>query len=137
MRHAVPVEDFLLLLCSNAIVLVQKVQEGTLRLFERCISTRFQVAQVRKYSLFEFLRVLDRSTKSLEPEGKTSHDIRSRDMKKIVPAFQSVRIVGFVRYPWSRRYGRSLTIEHKKHIPRSEGEICECIDPESSPRAQR
>ena len=55
MWHAIPVEDLLLLLCSNAVVLVQEIQEATLWLFERGISARLQVSQVRKDTLLELL----------------------------------------------------------------------------------
>lgn len=68
MWYAVPVKDLLLLLRTNAVVLVQKIQKGTLGLFERSISTRLEVSQVREDALLELLRVLDRPTKGLEAE---------------------------------------------------------------------
>nr|GFD57893.1 hypothetical protein [Tanacetum cinerariifolium] len=43
-RYAVPVEDFLLLLCADAVVLVKEVEECALWLFQRRICARFQVA---------------------------------------------------------------------------------------------
>ena len=85
MWHAVPVEDLLLLLCTNAIVLVQEVQEGTLWLFQRCICSRLQVAQVGEYALLELFRVLDRAAKCLEAECEASYNISARDVKEVVP----------------------------------------------------
>ena len=85
MRDAVPVKHFLLLLCTNAIVLVQKVQEWALRLLQRSICARLQVAQIREYALFELFRVLDRAAKRLEAECKASYDISARDVEEVVP----------------------------------------------------
>lgn len=75
MRNAVPVENLLLFLGSDAIVFVQKIEERTLGLFQRSICTGFEVSQVREDAFFEFLGVLDWSSKGLEAEGKTSYDI--------------------------------------------------------------
>ena len=55
MWYAVPVEYLLLLLRSDAIVLVHEVQERTFWLLERCIGARLEIAQIRKDALFEFL----------------------------------------------------------------------------------
>lgn len=44
--NAVPIKDLLLLLCSNAVVLVEKVEERTLRLFQRRIGSRFQISEI-------------------------------------------------------------------------------------------
>ncbi len=68
MGHTVPVEHFLLFLCADTVVFVHKVKKSTLGLFERRICARFEIAQIREDALFEFLRVLDRSPKRLEPE---------------------------------------------------------------------
>ena len=46
MWHTVPVEHFLLLLCPDAIVLVQKIQERALGFLQRRISARLEVAQI-------------------------------------------------------------------------------------------
>ncbi len=85
MRDTVPVEDFLLLLRPNAVVLVEEVEEGTLGFFQRCIGTRLEVAQIRKYSLLELLRVLHRPAKSMESEREAAHDICASDVKEVVP----------------------------------------------------
>lgn len=46
MWHAVPVEYLLLLLRSDAVVLVHEVEEWTLWLLKRCIGARLEVAQI-------------------------------------------------------------------------------------------
>lgn len=81
MGHAVPVEYLLLLLRADAIVFVHKVKESALGLFEGRIGARFEVAQIREDALFEFLRVLDRSPKGLEPEGQASYDVSPGNVK--------------------------------------------------------
>lgn len=43
MGHAVPVKDLLLLLCANAIILVEKVEKGALGFFEGGIGARLEV----------------------------------------------------------------------------------------------
>ena len=68
MRYAVPVEHLLLLLRSNAIVLVHEVEEGAFWLLERRIGARLEVAQIREDAFLELLRVLHRSSKGLEAE---------------------------------------------------------------------
>jgi hypothetical protein len=85
MRHAVPVEDFLLLLRANAVVLVEEVQKRALRLLQRSIGSRFQVAEVREDTLLEFLRILHRSAKGLETEGQATDDVGTRDVEEVVP----------------------------------------------------
>jgi len=67
-RYAVPVEDLLLLLCSNAVVLVEEIKEGRLGLLERGIGARLQIPQVRKDTLFELLGVLNWAAESLKSE---------------------------------------------------------------------
>ena len=109
MRHAVPVEHFLLFLCSDAIVLVHEVQEWTLRLFERCIGPRFQIAQIGEYSLLEFLGILDWTAEGLEAKGETAHDVCARDMKEIVPVLRQQR------EPCSRYGGGTGTTYHSTH----------------------
>jgi hypothetical protein len=88
MGDTIPVKDFLLLLRPNAIVLVQEVKETTLWLFQGGISARFQVSQIRKDTLLEFLRVLHGATKCLESKRKTSDNIRARNVKEIIPIKQ-------------------------------------------------
>lgn len=85
MRHAVPVKNLLLLLCANAVVLVQEVEEGAFRLFQRSISARLEVSQIREDALFELLRVLDRTTEGLEAEGQTSYNVGARDVEEVAP----------------------------------------------------
>ena len=110
MRYTVPVEDFLLLLRSNAIVLVKEVKERTFRLLQRRIGTGFQVAQVRENALFEFLRVFHGPAEGLESKGETSYDVCSGNVKEIIPVQLSAgeasgldcgqqrRAVGFFTY---------------------------------------
>ena len=98
MWHAVPVKYFLFLLCSNAIVLVQEVKERTFGLFKRRICARLEVAQIREDAFLELFRVLNRASKGLEPKGKTSHDIGTRDVKEVVPTSMSELAVAFYRF---------------------------------------
>ena len=86
MRHAVPVKHLLLLLRSDAIVLVHEVKKWALWLLEGCIGARLEVAQIRKDALLEFFRILHGPSESLESEGEASHDICAGDVKQIVPA---------------------------------------------------
>lgn len=86
MRNAVPVEYLLLLLCSNAVVLVEEIEERTFWLFESSIGTRFEVAQVGKDTFFEFFRVLDRTTESLETESQAANNVGTGDVVEITPA---------------------------------------------------
>jgi hypothetical protein len=83
--HAVPVKDLLLLLGANAVVLVQEVEEGAFRLFERSVSARLEVSQIREDALFKLLRVLDRTTEGLEAEGQASYNVSARDVKEVAP----------------------------------------------------
>ena len=85
MGYAVPVEDLLLLLCADAVVLVKKIEEGTLGLFQRGIGARFEIAQIGKDTFFKLLRVLDWATKGLEAEGKASYNVGARDVEEVVP----------------------------------------------------
>lgn len=85
MRDAVPVEDLLLLLRSDAVVLVEKVQEGALGLLEGSISSGLQVSQIREDTLLELLGVLDGASESLEAEGQTADDVSARDVEQVVP----------------------------------------------------
>ena len=85
MRNTVPVEDLLLLLCPDAVVLVQEVQEGALGLLERGIRTRLEISQVRENTLFKFLGVFNWATESLESERQASDNISTRNVKKVIP----------------------------------------------------
>lgn len=77
MRYAVPVEDLLFFLSPDAVVLVEEIEERALGFFERSIGPSLQVPQIGKDTLFEFLRVLDGTSKGLEPECKASNNIGS------------------------------------------------------------
>jgi hypothetical protein len=81
----VPVKDLLLLLCSDAVVLVEKVEEGALWLLQRSVGSRLEISQVGEDALLKLLGVFDRTAKSLESERQASHDICTRNVKKIVP----------------------------------------------------
>lgn len=83
--NAVPVKDLLLLLCADAVVLVEKVEEGALGLLERGVGAGFEVAQIREDALFKLFRVLDGAAKRLESEGEASHDVGAGDVKEVVP----------------------------------------------------
>lgn len=68
MGHAVPIEDLLLLLGSDAVVLIEEVEKGALGLFQRGIGTRLEISQIGEDTLLKLLRVLDRTAKGLESE---------------------------------------------------------------------
>ena len=80
-----PVKDFLFLLRSDAVVFVEEVKELGFRLFQRSVSSRFEVAEVREDSFFEFLGVGNRSAECKETVCKGAHDICACDMKEVVP----------------------------------------------------
>jgi len=83
--YAVPVENLLLLLCPNAIVLVQEIKETTLWLFEGGIGARLQVSQIGKDTLLKLLRVLYWSSKGLKSEGKAANNVGTGNVKEVVP----------------------------------------------------
>lgn len=85
MRHAVPVKDLLLLLGADAVVLVQEVEERTFRLFQRSVSARLEVSQIREDALFKLLRVLDRTAKGLKAEGQASYNVGARNVEEVAP----------------------------------------------------
>lgn len=66
MWHAIPVEDFLLLLRPDTIVLVHKIEERALRLLEGGVGAGFEVPQIREDAFLEFLGVLHRPTEGLK-----------------------------------------------------------------------
>jgi hypothetical protein len=90
MGHTVPVKDLLLLLRSDTVVLVQEVKKAALWLLKGGICARFQVPQVRKDTLLEFLRVLHRATKCLESKRKATDNIGAGNVKEIIPIEQLV-----------------------------------------------
>ena len=85
MWYAVPVKDLLLLLCPYAVILIHKVQERTFGFFKRCIGTRFQISQIREYTLLELFRIFYGATEGLEAKREAAHNICTRDVKKIIP----------------------------------------------------
>lgn len=85
MRNAVPVEDLLFLLGSDAVVLVQEVEERALGLFEGGIGAGLEVTKVREDALLELLRVLHRTSECLESKGEAADDVGARDMEEIIP----------------------------------------------------
>ena len=85
MRYAVPVKHLLLFLSSDAVVLVQEIEEGTLGLFQRSIRTGFEVSQVGEDAFFKLFGVFDRSTEGLKAERKASYDVSARNVEKVVP----------------------------------------------------
>ena len=85
MRYAVPVKDLLLLLGADAVVLVQKVEERTFRLFQRSVSARLEVSQIREDALFKLLRVLDRTTERLEAERQASYNVGTGNVEEVAP----------------------------------------------------
>jgi len=87
--YAVPIKNFLLLLRSNAVVLVKEIKESTLGFFQGGVGARLQVSQVGEDTLLEFLRVLHGSAEGLESKGKASYNIRAGDVKEVVPADES------------------------------------------------
>ena len=58
---------------------------GTVRLLQRRICARLQVAQVGENAFLEFLRILDGPAESLEPEGQASHNVGAGDVEEVVP----------------------------------------------------
>jgi hypothetical protein len=83
--NAIPVENLLLLLSTDAVVLVQEIQECALGLFQSRIGSGLEISQIGENTLLEFLGVLHGSTEGLESEGKASHDIGSRDVEEVAP----------------------------------------------------
>lgn len=85
MRNAVPVENLLLLLRSDAVVLVKEIEKRAFGFLEGRIGAGFQVAQVGEDAFLELLRVLDRAAEGLESEGKASYDVSARDVEEVIP----------------------------------------------------
>jgi hypothetical protein len=81
MWHAVPVEDLLLLLCSDAVVLIEKIEKGAFGFFECRIGASFQISKIGEDTLLKLLRVLDRPAKGLKTKGEASDDISAGDVE--------------------------------------------------------
>jgi hypothetical protein len=133
MRHAIPVENLLLLLGTDAVVLVQEVQERTLGLLQGRIGPGLEISQVRENALLKFLGVLDRAAKGLESEGEASHDIGSGNVEEVAPRTASLLVVDLARY--RRRF--ALTRERKTHSRRSAGGSDESAGRAASQREPR
>lgn len=85
MWHAIPIEHLLFLLCSDAVVLVQEVEEWALWFFERSVGAGLQIAQVGEDAFLKFLGILHRAAKGLEAERETPYYICAGDVEQIVP----------------------------------------------------
>jgi hypothetical protein len=96
-RNTVPVENLLLLLGTDAVVLVQEIQERALGLLQGGISPGLEVSQIGENTLLEFLGVLDGAAKGLESEGEASNDIGSRDVEEVAPRTRGLLVVGLAR----------------------------------------
>lgn len=84
--HAVPVKHLLLLLGSDTVVFVQKVEERTLRFFQSRIGASLEVSQIGKDTLLKLLGVFDGATERLKSESEASNDICAGNMEKVAPA---------------------------------------------------
>ena len=131
MRHTVPVEHLLLLLRPNAVVLVQKIQETTFRLFERGICAGLEIAQVRENALLEFLGILHWPPEGLKSEREASDNVRAGNVKEIVPRNNGLAHMN----PLSDEQDKH-TIARKKRIHRLEEENVEYTGLVSSRREQ-
>lgn len=85
MRYAIPVKDFLLLLCPNAVVFIQEIKKGALGLLQRRVGSRLEISKIGENTLFELLGILHWATEGLESERQTSDNIRSGDVKEVAP----------------------------------------------------
>lgn len=86
MWHTVPVKDLLLLLCPDAVVLIEKIEKGAFGFFECRIGASLQISKIGENTLLKLLRVFDRTAKGLKTKGETSDDISAGDMEQVVPA---------------------------------------------------
>ena len=91
MRDGEPIEYLLLLLGSDAVVFIEEVEKLGLRFFQRSVSARFQISQIRKDALFELFGVDDGTAKRLKAICQGPYDIGAGDMKEIIPVVRSVR----------------------------------------------
>ena len=76
-----PVKDFLFLLGSNAVVLVEEVEELGLWFFQRSVCAGFEVTEIGEDALFEFLCIRNRATKGEKAVCQGPYNIGSCDMK--------------------------------------------------------
>lgn len=94
MGNAIPIEDLLLLLGSDAVILVQEIKERALWLLKRGIGAGLEISKIGEDALLEFLRVPHRTTKRLKAEGETSDNVRARDVEEIVPTARQLPCPG-------------------------------------------
>ena len=132
MRYAVPVEDFLLLLSTDAVVFVEEVEESTLGLLERSIVASLQVTKIGEDAFLKLFGVFHRSAKGLKAECETPDYVCARDMEKVVPDDE---LIGC--YVWVKSTVEPRTKEHKKHIRQLAARSDECTDQATSRLALR
>jgi hypothetical protein len=99
--HAVPVEDLLLLLCPDAVVLIEEIEKGAFGFFECRIGAGFQISKVGENTLLKLLRVFDRTAKGLKTKGEASDDISAGDVEQIVPATNQPTKSTFLAFGYS------------------------------------
>lgn len=85
MGNAVPVKDLLLLLGADAVVLVEKVEELALGLFQGGISAGLEISEIGEDALLKLFGVFYRTAEGLKSEGQASNDISARDVEESVP----------------------------------------------------
>ncbi len=85
MGYTVPIEHLLLLLCSDATILIKEVKESAFGLLQGCVGTSFKVSQVRENTLLELFGIFDRSAESLKSESKTSDNVSAGHVEEVVP----------------------------------------------------
>lgn len=112
--YAVPVEHLLLLLSSDAVVLVQEVKECALRFLQCRIGAGFEIAQIGENAFFELLRVLHRTTERLESKREASDDVCTGNVEEVAPVKKSISSV------WLDLSSVARTIECKRRSHRSE-----------------
>ncbi len=85
MLYTVPIKHLLLLLCSDATILIKEVEESAFGLLQGRVGASFEVSQVGKNPLLEFFGIFDRSAESLKSESKTSDNVSAGHVEKVVP----------------------------------------------------
>lgn len=125
MGNAVPVKDLLLLLCPDAVVLVEKVQKGALGLLERGIGSRLEISQIREDAFLKLLGVLYWTAKGLEAERETSYDIGAGDVEKVVP-----ENAGDVLARWEKKAANvlvGLPVNWRRNKKVFNCRLCQCL----------
>ena len=85
MRDGEPIKDFLFLLRSDAVVLVEEVEELGFGFFEGSVGAGLEISKIREYSFFKFFGVDDGTTEGEEPIGQRSNDVCACDVEEVVP----------------------------------------------------